>query len=120
MDQCSEGWAHQLTVDEFKLAVCNQSSSLVSSIVWLFVPPSSKERNLHVNEMSVGVFQELINDSVHNVVNLIEKVLIDSHLPTRVIMGVRDQMDVNLAFVNAVCSVLRVVPAQERSWRVDT
>eukprot|EP00035_Acanthoeca_spectabilis_P020472 m.433097 g.433097 ORF g.433097 m.433097 type:complete len:302 (+) comp17529_c0_seq1:2818-3723(+) len=96
-------------VDEFELTVLDKAAGQVTTLVWLLVPPPSKEANLNVDKVSVGVFKQLIHNGVYHVVNFVEEVLVHSYLPTSIVMRVRNKMHVDLCFVDPGFFVRRIV-----------
>ena len=88
------------TVDEFKLSSFHQRFGQRLLLGSLLVPPSCKEPNFNVDEFPVGIFREPRDDSVDNVVNVSEKVLVNSDLPASVVVRVRNQVDVDLACIS--------------------
>lgn len=74
-------------VDELKLPVGNQATGRVAAGIVLLFPPPGKEANLDVDEMTVWIFEELVNNSVDDVEDFVEEVLINGHLPPGIIVS---------------------------------
>ena len=79
-------------IDELELAAGDQGLGDVAPVVRLLVPPAGEEAGLDVDEVALRVLDELVDHGVHDVVDLREEVLVDGHLPARVVVRVRHQV----------------------------
>ena len=63
-----------------KLAAVHQPAGDVAAGVILLVPPTREESGLNVNEMTLGILDQLVDDCVHYVLHRGEEVLVDRDL----------------------------------------
>ena len=77
-----EAWIRSLptAVDELQTALFDKRTRVSSAGLRLLFPPASKEADLNIHETTVGIFQKLGDDSVDDVVHLIEDILVDGDL----------------------------------------
>mgnify|MGYP005983923133 CR=1 FL=1 len=54
---------------KLQLAIIDKSFDLMFNVIVLVDPPFPKERRLHINKSSVGVFFEFVNNRIDNVLN---------------------------------------------------
>mmetsp|Transcript_90838 Transcript_90838/g.207941 ORF Transcript_90838/g.207941 Transcript_90838/m.207941 type:complete len:460 (-) Transcript_90838:161-1540(-) len=96
-------------VDELQPALLDQRPRDVALPVWLLVPPPREERNLDEHEPTVWVVPQTLNDGVHYVVDLVEEILINGHLPASVVVGVGDNVHIDLALHRSCLGVVNPV-----------
>eukprot|EP01043_Picozoa_sp_COSAG02_P014961 COSAG02_NODE_625_length_19372_cov_14.475355_10_plen_363_part_00 len=92
-------------VDELELPILDERPSHVAAGIVLLVPPAREEPGLDVDEVALWILDELVNDGVHDVVDLGEEVLVHRHLPASVVVSVRDEVHVDLSLGGAVLLV---------------
>ena len=91
----------------------DDGASFIAHVVRLLVPPSSKEAGFDVDELAVRIKRELLDDCIDYVVHVLVKVLVDSDLPTGIIMGVRYEVHVDFTGYDLSS---RVVPSRLRRY----
>ena len=75
-------------VDKFELAVLYELLSHVPALITLLIPPSCEKGDLDVDKVAVGILEQLVHDSVNNIVDLTRKVLVDSNLPSSIVVRI--------------------------------
>ena len=103
-------------IDELELTTGDQGLGDVAPVVRLLVPPAGEEAGLDVDEVALRVLDELVDDCVHDVVDLREEVLVDGHLPARVVVRVRHQVDAAHAAQGADQRGADQRGADQRGW----
>ena len=93
-------------VDELELLVFHQGFGSTSLKVIGLLPPPGEKRRLHIYKLSVGILRELLRQRIDDPVDLSRKILIYGHLPARVVVRMRDEVDVDLAFDGAALRVI--------------
>ena len=88
-------------VDELELPTRDEVLHYRLLRLRLRFPPSGEEPDLDVNEAAVRVVLEARYDSVDDVIHVAVEVLVHCDLPARVVMGVRNEVNVELSRINA-------------------
>ena len=84
-------------VGELELLVLDELRRGRALLVARLLPPAREEAGLDVDEAAVWVRRQVLHHRVDDEVHLVGKVLVDGHLPARVVVAVGDQMHVDLA-----------------------
>ena len=88
------------SIDNLKLAICDEPFYLILSLVILVIPPHLEELHFNLREFTLRVIEKGIDDSskFHSYISPLGvllgsvEVLVDGLEPTDIIMGVRHDM----------------------------